>query len=150
MKYRDLFETTECNRCGGCGRHSWNQRDGDRCWGCNGSGLAYTKAGAAAFAEYRERTVIELAAREVEVGWVVTMGGHGTVERFFTVASVERDGHTYGDGSEGVRVSAANGTGFVTQADWKVRRRLNAEQRRDVYESMHGVPGVTGIPWVTS
>jgi len=27
-----------CRRCDGSGRYSWNPRDGDRCYGCGGSG----------------------------------------------------------------------------------------------------------------
>lgn len=27
-----------CGRCGGSGRHSFNQMDGDTCWGCKGAG----------------------------------------------------------------------------------------------------------------
>lgn len=27
-----------CERCGGCGRYSFNQVDGSRCYGCNGKG----------------------------------------------------------------------------------------------------------------
>jgi len=27
-----------CSRCGGSGRYSYNQTDGDRCYGCNGTG----------------------------------------------------------------------------------------------------------------
>ncbi|RUX08042.1 MAG: hypothetical protein E5V51_00280 [Mesorhizobium sp.] len=27
-----------CGRCGGCGRYSYNQMDGDKCYGCNGQG----------------------------------------------------------------------------------------------------------------
>lgn len=42
MKLR--YETTTCNRCGGSGRYSWNQRDGDRCWGCGGTGNELTKS----------------------------------------------------------------------------------------------------------
>jgi hypothetical protein len=31
----------DCDRCGGAGRYSWNQRDGDTCWGCNRRGYNY-------------------------------------------------------------------------------------------------------------
>jgi hypothetical protein len=30
--------TETCGRCGGSGRYSYNQMDGDRCYGCNGKG----------------------------------------------------------------------------------------------------------------
>lgn len=32
-----------CGRCGGCGRYSFNQFDGDRCYGCNGRGVVPPK-----------------------------------------------------------------------------------------------------------
>ena len=46
----NTFENQTCTRCGGCGRYSYNQIDGDRCYGCNGKGITYTKRGAAAAA----------------------------------------------------------------------------------------------------
>lgn len=30
-----------CGRCGGCGRHSFNMLDGDRCYGCAGWGTVF-------------------------------------------------------------------------------------------------------------
>lgn len=30
-----------CGRCGGSGRYSYNQIDGDRCFGCNGKGIVF-------------------------------------------------------------------------------------------------------------
>lgn len=33
-----LGYTETCGRCLGSGRYSWNQMDGDRCYGCGGSG----------------------------------------------------------------------------------------------------------------
>lgn len=33
-----LDRSDVCTRCGGCGRHSFNLVDGDRCYGCNGRG----------------------------------------------------------------------------------------------------------------
>ena len=41
----DRIETTECSRCCGSGRYSYNQIHGSRCFGCGGSGKAYTKRG---------------------------------------------------------------------------------------------------------
>ena len=48
------FETEVCSRCGGCGEYSYNQRDGEKCWGCDGKGVTYTKRGAAAHKFYVE------------------------------------------------------------------------------------------------
>lgn len=42
------YEKTECGRCGGTGRYSFNSVDGSRCYGCGGSGEKLTKRGAAA------------------------------------------------------------------------------------------------------
>lgn len=57
-KLADVLETRVCNRCGGSGKFSFNLRDGDRCWGCGGSGKQRTKRGAAALAFYRELTTV--------------------------------------------------------------------------------------------
>lgn len=34
-----LFDRQECTRCGGSGRYSFNALDGDRCYGCGGTGV---------------------------------------------------------------------------------------------------------------
>jgi hypothetical protein len=57
------FEIQVCGRCGGSGRYSFNQIDGDRCFGCGGSGKVFSKRGAAARAYYlksMERPISEL------------------------------------------------------------------------------------------
>lgn len=38
-----LGYVTECSRCGGCGKFSYNRIDGTVCYGCNGSGKAVVK-----------------------------------------------------------------------------------------------------------
>lgn len=38
---RYQFPVTECGRCGGSGRFSYNPIDGDRCYGCSGTGVAF-------------------------------------------------------------------------------------------------------------
>lgn len=48
MKAAPIFEAETCGRCGGSGRYSYNQIDGDLCYGCNGAGVRLTKRGAAA------------------------------------------------------------------------------------------------------
>lgn len=45
-----VYERQPCGRCGGSGRYSFNQIDGDRCYGCGGTGQKLTKRGAAAYA----------------------------------------------------------------------------------------------------
>ena len=57
------FETTTCSRCGGSGKYSYNMYDGDRCFGCAGHGITFSKRGAKArikFFESLARPVSEL------------------------------------------------------------------------------------------
>lgn len=37
-RFNQLGLLVTCGRCGGCGRYSYNQMTGDRCFGCGGSG----------------------------------------------------------------------------------------------------------------
>lgn len=60
------FESQTCGRCGGSGRYSFNQMNGDRCFGCGGTGYKLTKRGAAAKAFYTAK--LERPAGEVVVG----------------------------------------------------------------------------------
>lgn len=54
LKAGDIFGTTTCTRCGGDGRYSWNPMDGDRCFGCLGSGKQVNKKARAMATEYIE------------------------------------------------------------------------------------------------
>lgn len=63
MKNNYEFEKETCGRCGGSGRYSYNPTDLDRCYGCGGSGIRFTKKGLAAnkyFNELLETKVIDL------------------------------------------------------------------------------------------
>ncbi|MFG6500164.1 hypothetical protein [Sulfitobacter sp. 1A15106] len=64
------YETETCGRCGGSGRYSYNQIDGDRCYGCSGSGSRLTKRGGAAkaFAD----TLLDRPITDAKVGDVIT------------------------------------------------------------------------------
>lgn len=72
-QYELRFETTTCSRCGGTGKHSFNQLDGDRCYGCprdkkdrtSGTGIVLTRAGATASKRYHEK-INELMSTPVE------------------------------------------------------------------------------------
>lgn len=46
-----LGYTEVCGRCGGGGRYSWNAVDGDKCFGCGGSGKRLAKITTATIAE---------------------------------------------------------------------------------------------------
>lgn len=50
-----------CERCGGCGRYSFNQVDGDRCFGCDGYGIQAPK-------KNQQADVLAAAREAVESG----------------------------------------------------------------------------------
>ena len=77
------FESQICSRCGGCGRYSFNQMDGDMCYGCRGCGLVYTRRGQVA-RQYFQDSILT-AAGGVRVGWIAR-GNNG---KWFPVVSVE-------------------------------------------------------------
>lgn len=79
-----LFEHTNCGRCGGSGRYSYNQIDGDRCFGCHGTGFALTRRGNAAQAFFT--ALLTVRAGDVTVGMRVNDRGG----RKFTVAAIEQ------------------------------------------------------------
>lgn len=58
------FETKTCGRCGGSGRHSYNQMHGDVCYGCSGTKIVYTKRGKLARAAFAAKRM-ELCGQEV-------------------------------------------------------------------------------------
>ena len=76
-----IFESKECARCGGTGRHSYNQIDGNRCFGCGGAGEKVTKRGQAAQTYYIDKLVISV--NDLEVGMRVIDSGDR-----YTVASI--------------------------------------------------------------
>lgn len=72
------FETTTCARCAGTGRLAQYSRvDGGVCYGCNGSKLVYTKAGAAARKAHKAaldaalNAALGIKASEIKIGDVV-------------------------------------------------------------------------------
>lgn len=56
-----FLERGACGRCAGSGKYSYNAIDGDRCYGCGGTGIVLTKRGKAAKAY-----LIELQMRAIE------------------------------------------------------------------------------------
>lgn len=61
-----IYESTTCSRCGGSGKYSYNQIDGDRCYGCGGTGYKLTKRGAAANQYFR--SLISKPASAIQQG----------------------------------------------------------------------------------
>ena len=72
------FEREICSRCGGCGRYSYNARNGTICFKCLGKGKVLTKRAAVAAKWANEQTLVSVAL--VKVGdRVKAMGSVMTV-----------------------------------------------------------------------
>lgn len=72
-----VIETETCSRCGGTGRYSYNQMDGDRCYGCGGKGFRLTARGTAANAyltALRSKPANQLVPGDI-VRWENPMSG---------------------------------------------------------------------------
>lgn len=63
------FETKVCSRCGGSGNYSFNLMHGTMCYGCNGSGIQFTKRGKAARQFFDESLTVP--ASELKVGMAI-------------------------------------------------------------------------------
>jgi hypothetical protein len=66
---KEGFELQSCGRCGGCGKYSYCQMYGDKCFKCQGSGYVFTKRGRAASIFYGD--LLKKPASEVQVGELV-------------------------------------------------------------------------------
>jgi hypothetical protein len=82
------LETETCGRCGGTGKHSYNQMHGDVCYGCAGSGTAYTKRGKAAAAFLDE--LRKVPASTIKVGDTIRVNAM-TFSYFAKVTAVGTD-----------------------------------------------------------
>lgn len=85
----DRIETTECSRCGGTGRYSYNQMHGSRCYGCGGSGKKHTRRGAEAFRfleALRSKPAADFQPGDLMRYDMFTPGGSARI--FVTVTSV--------------------------------------------------------------
>lgn len=84
------FETETCSRCGGTGRYSFNQMDGDRCYGCGGKGIKLTKRGAAAREFYIK--LLSKPASEIVAGETIYFSGICAGWYVVKAVSVKNDG----------------------------------------------------------
>ena len=80
MALNTVFEKEICGRCGGTGRFSYNQIDGDRCFGCAGKGERLTGRGKAAAKFFRDLRCVPI--EEIKIGdrvevQSITIGGAG-------------------------------------------------------------------------
>lgn len=94
MAIKSVFEHVTCSRCLGTGQYSYNQIDGSRCYGCQGSGVKYTKRGAAARTWWKAQT--ELRADQVTVGMVVSGMGYSK----FLVKTIEPQEQKFKSGTD--------------------------------------------------
>ncbi len=105
----------KCPRCGGSGHYSYNQMDGTRCYGCNGTGIKamnvrwYTDAPratmdraaerrAAARVEKQEARRVKFAARNAfgfgELGFITLYKGDmQEISKFFKSFTIDDAGH---------------------------------------------------------
>ena len=67
------FERETCGRCGGSGRYSYNQIDGDMCYGCQGKGVKLTKR--ARIAQQALRDARMVPAGDIKIGDRVRCAG---------------------------------------------------------------------------
>ena len=151
-KLSDICPTKPCTRCGGSGEYSYNERDGVRCWGCNGSGEMWADdATARAVAAWREAkqlatnpTVADLVPGDLVVLDRATFDRPTLRQRFDTTNEIATVDHVEPTelvvGAEGVRVTGlvgapvvkvvlADGTECLTTADSMVRRRCDGVTR---------------------
>jgi len=69
-----VFEKQTCTRCGGSGRYSFNLKDRDTCYGCNGKGEQFTARGLAA-AKFLTAS-LKVPAEQIKVGDVIRFEFH--------------------------------------------------------------------------
>ena len=136
----DRIETTTCGRCCGTGRYSYNQMHGSRCYGCGGSGKAYTRRGAEAqrFLEaLRSKRADAFEAGDL-MRYDVFMPG-GSARIFVTVVSVEPSDHIVIVGGKpsdtpSVTIHATHpkfgDVRVTTSADKLIRQGFDADTKR--------------------
>jgi hypothetical protein len=134
------IEVETCSRCYGSGRYSYNSIDGDRCYGCGGKGVRYTKRGAAA-ARFLD-ALRKVPASEIKVGDLIEVD---TIHRryFARVTEVTPQPNAWRSRSgtdaewrdiHGVKfvVQSKSGeqTHYIVAASAKVRKGFTAEEKQ--------------------
>ena len=82
------YETEACSRCGGGGRYSFNLLDGDKCYGCGGTGQTYTRNGRRANLAVKKFILEQFGRRadEVELGQRVRLAGDRGYRRVLAIS----------------------------------------------------------------
>lgn len=156
------FETAGCRRCGGSGRYSYNHLDGDRCFGCGGSGKRLTARADRArklLETWRTRHVT-VAASTLQAGDRVFVSDWGRW-RWLTVAGVVVDltpGYRGGcrigvEGTESYTTYSFLGSTTLAYeessgrvqypAHQGIQRAATPEQAREYRRYAASLPGVT-------
>lgn len=148
-KNKDMFETETCGRCGGSGRYSFNTMDGDRCYGCQGSGIRFTKKGRAALEAWRSEYRIEKLATEIVPGDRIIWVDHlRKCKRFIlTVEGSGPDELNAGQNRWNLKFGAKaviGGLGLFESS--KVELATSNEDKRAAYERIADMPGALGWP----
>lgn len=131
---RPAFEHDLCGRCGGSGRYSYNQIDGDRCYGCGGSGWKLTKRGSAAQSFYRDNLMVPAAT--LKVGDLIrccTVAGSFISEKTLPIIEIRaslRDGVMVPYDDPGI-VIVCSGFTYHCAPDTLIRKGLTVADRRE-------------------
>lgn len=127
---KTLFESKYCGRCGGSGRYSFNLMDGDRCFGCHGSGVQLTARGKAAKAFYIESQ--KMPVSELKPGMFLWDDMMGKVAKFLPILSIKQSGSCQivnGERRYYIEIATARG-GHGVFPDSTVRAVRDEEQRK--------------------
>ncbi len=148
---REMFETTECSRCGGSGHYSYNTMHGSMCYGCKGRGWQLIRNGSKALDAWKAAYTVTVAVRDLVAGDKVmvndSMRGR---EVCCTVESSELDdiNQELNPGYWMVRFSSGpiGGHGFVS-GDSTLRRPASQEDKRAAYNSISHLKGAIMEAW---
>lgn len=141
MKATDLFETAECGRCGGSGHYSFNMMSGTVCFGCGGSGIKFTKKGAAAKTAWIEAYQKTAKVSDLVPGDKVMMSGRGGRRTCLTIES----SHPYALQAPRWELNFVPGKGLdgyvSATGDDLVDLPVSADEKRAAYDTIRHMPG---------
>ncbi len=123
IKIRDAFESTECSRCLGSGRYSFNLMHGSMCYGCQGKGWKFTKRGRAAYDYFT--SLLSKPIRDLQVGDLVRDTYDAKFRRVIEITIRE-------DGKYHVQMNGLGYSGY--DGDTVVRVGADAEQKQAAME----------------
>lgn len=138
------YEKMDCPRCGGSGRHSYNEMYGDTCFRCDGSGVVLTAEAARSKKAIRalQHRLTETPVLDVSAGDVVLIG-----RRWRVIESTAVGVHYYWSGTRipmfGVKVQVRGSSmGRVMTCDGTLLKRPTGDQVREIVSLARSLPGV--------